>query len=223
MTAKESLDAKQHLGSHDVQSGKKDSSQDSDGWTRVPAKGRRRGGRSRPSAAPVAIGHSPGLPRTENLRSASDIADEYRRIRAQWETTEASQILRRFVTDHGPASVSTAVCLGIGTFDPPDGGWDTKRRTYVQLIAFLLVVEAFEGKLGRKIECVFQEPVFTEPDKAFITSLGHQAVDSPQGFDMVKPGTLLFGVHLYRPIYAKALESCLPAVFIGTDLDVWDT
>lgn len=117
--------------------------QDDEGWTRVLAKSRRRGGKPHP--VPVDRHHgaeqSP-QPRTENLRSADDIASEYRRIRSQWETEDAAQALRRLVTDHGPRGVSRAVCLGIGTFDPPDGGWDTKRRTYVQLIAFLLLVEA---------------------------------------------------------------------------------
>lgn len=223
MTMTKSLPGKEQPENDEAEDIKTNASQDDDGWTRVPAKGRRRGGaRSRPSAAPV-HSHSPGVPRTEDLRSATDIADEYRRIRSQWETTDAGEILRRFVVDNGPAAVSSAVCLGIGTFDPPDGGWDTKRRTFAQLIAFLILVEAFEGKLGRKIDCVFQEPVFTEPDKAFIASLGHRVVDSPQGFDLVASDTLLFGVHLYRPIYSKALERCLPAVFVGTDLEVWDT
>lgn len=223
MTTTNSLAGKKQSASDNPKDTQTGASQD-DGWTRVPAKGRRRGGaRSRPSAAPASHSHSPGVPRTEDLRSATDIADEYRRIRSQWETTDASEILRRFVADNGPASVSSAVCLGIGTFDPPDGGWDTKRRTFAQLIAFLLLVEAFEDKLERKIDCVFQEPVFTEPDKAFIVSLGHRVVESPRGFDLVASDTLLFGVHLYRPIYSKALEHRLPAVFVGTDLEVWDT
>jgi hypothetical protein len=223
MTTTKTLPGKEQPASENPQDTKANASQDDDGWTRVPAKGRRRGGaRSRPSAAPV-HSHSPGVRRTEDLRSATDIADEYRRIRSQWETTDASGILRHFVVDNGSASVSSAVCLGIGTFDPPDGGWDTKRRTFAQLIAFLILVEAFEDKLKRKIDCVFQEPVFTESDKDFITSLGHRVVDSPQGFDLVASDTLLFGVHLYRPIYSKALEHYLPAVFVGTDLEVWDT
>lgn len=74
-----------------------------------------------------------------------------------------------------------------------------------------------------KVKCYFQDPVFGEADKAFIVSLGHEVVSSPQGFEKVDGNTVLSGVHLYRPIYAKALEKCLPAVFIGTDLDVWDT
>ena len=70
--------------------------------------------------------------------------------------------------------------------------------------------------------CFFQEPVFTASDAAFITSLGHHVVDSPAGCERVDGSTLLFGVHLYRPIYALALKNSLPAVFVGTGWDVWD-
>jgi hypothetical protein len=79
-----------------------------------------------------------------------------------------------------------------------------------------------EAKNKTKIECLFQEPVFTPSDKEFIESLGHHVVESPRGFDKIDHSSLLFGVHLYRPIYAKALEHSLPAIFVGTDLDVWD-
>lgn len=39
---------------------------------------------------------------------------------------------------------------------------------------------------------------------------------------MVSDNTLLFGVHLYRPLYAQALDSNLPAIFVGTGWDIWD-
>lgn len=73
------------------------------------------------------------------------------------------------------------------------------------------------------IECIFQEPIFTESDKRFITDLGHTIVESPAAYERIDQHTLLIGVHLYRPIYAEALKSCLPAIFIGTGWDVWDT
>lgn len=200
-------------------------SRDNDeGWTHVPTKSRRRGVKPRP---PPAVHHQQqSSPRVDNLRSLDDIAAEYHRIRNHWDSQPTATALRSLITaniSRPPASISRAICLGIGTFDPPDGSWDAKRRTFLQLIAFLVMVEALEAKFDVKMKCIFQEPVFTESDKAFITSLGHRVVDDPEGFDLVTSETLLFGVHLYRPIYAKALGRCLPAVFVGTDLDVWDT
>jgi hypothetical protein len=41
-------------------------------------------------------------------------------------------------------------------------------------------------------------------------------------FDMIGPKTLFFGVHLYRGVYAKSLETSSPAIFVGTDWSAWD-
>ncbi|KND91756.1 hypothetical protein TOPH_03898 [Tolypocladium ophioglossoides CBS 100239] len=134
-------------------------------------------------------------PRTGPLRAVPDIAAEYR----------------------------AAVCLGIGTFDPADGSGEARRRTYVQLIAFLVMVDELEKNAGgEKLPCFFQEPIFTASDRSFIASLGHRVVDSPAACERVDRSTLIFGVHLYRPVYALALKNGPPAVFVGTGWDVWD-
>lgn len=51
--------------------------------------------------------------------------------------------LRKLIASQGDvlAPVKKAICLGIGSFDPEDGSWDSKRRTYHQCIAFLAMVE----------------------------------------------------------------------------------
>lgn len=72
------------------------------------------------------------------------------------------------------------------------------------------------------IPCIFQEPLFSASDKAFIESLGHSVVQSPAAFEAVDEHTLLFAVHMYRPIYEKALEKALPAAFVGTGWNTWD-
>lgn len=63
----------------------------------------------------------------------------------------------------------------------------------------------------------------TDSDTAFLTALGHRIVASPAAYALIDDETLLFAVHLYRPIYAAALQSCLPAIFVGTGWDVWDS
>ncbi|KAH6973177.1 hypothetical protein BKA56DRAFT_593403 [Ilyonectria sp. MPI-CAGE-AT-0026] len=79
-----------------------------------------------------------------------------------------------------------------------------------------------ENITGGKIECIFQDPVFTQSDKDFLASLGHQVVETPAACGMIDANSLLYGIHLYRPIYAMALEKSLPAIFVGTGWDVWD-
>lgn len=221
-----------------------------DEWTFVKP---RRSRRSNPPGRADTSSPAPPTParRTGPPRPVRDIAAEYRALRAAWEPSPACRSLRALVAARAAAAaapVTQAVCLGIGTFDPADGGWEARRRTYVQLIAFLVMVDELgappppfpahaaikwgnadvtdddaEKEAGaRTVPCFFQEPVFTASDRAFIASLGHRVVDSPAGCERVDGATLLFGVHLYRPVYALALRNGPPAVFVGTGWDVWD-
>lgn len=79
-----------------------------------------------------------------------------------------------------------------------------------------------EEATGEKIECFYQEPRFAQADKDFIASLGGTVVESPASYALVDNKTMVFGVHLYRDIWAAALEKSLPAIFVGTGWDVWD-
>lgn len=184
-------------------------------WTQVTSKSRRSGRRTAPL---------PVVPRTSDLRPAADLAADHRRLRARWEDDECCRRLRHLLSTHASRikSVSRAVNLGVGTFDPADGSWEAKRSSHVQLIAFLVIVEELEKVTGGKIECIFQDPVFTRSDKDFLASLGHQVVETPAACHMIDADSLLYGIHLYRPIYAMALENSLPAIFVGTGWDVWD-
>lgn len=84
------------------------------------------------------------------------------------------------------------------------------------------VVGYAEADTGMKIECFYQEPRFAQPDKDFILSLDGKVVESPASYELIGADTLVFGVHLYRDIWAAALEKSLPGLFVGTGWDVWD-
>ncbi|OAQ76893.1 SRR1 domain-containing protein [Purpureocillium lilacinum] len=225
----------------------------------------RNASRSALAAAKEAL--PPGTARPDGpVRSVSSIEAEYRTLRETFEASSCCASLRALAGRIAAAAaghkrrrkssssssrgddneedeaepappVTKAVCLGIGTFDPPDGGWEPKRRTFLQLIAFLILVEELERLTRTTIPCLFQEPIFSASDAAFLTaSLGHSVVEHPRGCHAVDRRALLYGVHLYRPIYALALAGGggagggretrayedLPAVFVGTGWDVWD-
>ncbi|KYK58822.1 hypothetical protein DCS_05840 [Drechmeria coniospora] len=210
---------------------------DDDGqWIHVARKSNRRRPRRQPPLA--AVDSRPA----GASRCVSSIAAEYRSLRASFETTSCCARLRALVSERivqSAPDITQAVCLGIGTFDPPDGGWEARKRTHTQLAAFLVLVEEL-GKLrprhggcthpdgfveaisGDEIRCIFQEPIFTPSDVAFIASLGHRVVADPLACELVDPQTLLYGIHLYRPIYARSLRKFMPAIFVGTGWDVWD-
>ncbi|KAM3560887.1 hypothetical protein MY1884_002674 [Beauveria asiatica] len=195
-----------------------------EGWTRVKRKSRQNPSKK---AQIAKVHHLPGTfaPRTHGLlRPPESLRADHDKIRVQWLDSPAHEALIRLVDSHAQdLQIDKAVCLGIGTFDPEDGGWEAKRAAYVQLCALSTLTSQLEKYSKRSIECIFQEPIFTDSDKSFLTSLGHRIVSSPAAYSLIDNTTLLLAVHLYRPIYAAALKLNLPAIFVGTGWDVWDT
>ncbi|XWW94546.1 hypothetical protein V2A60_002489 [Cordyceps javanica] len=218
---------------------------DNEGWTRVHRNKSRQSTPAKPRSTDCLASSSSSsppppppadsltfAPRTTGVfRRPEALRADYDRIRSQWLQSEpAHEALVQLVdavaattTTRRPLVVTKAVCLGIGTFDPEDGAWEAKRAAFVQLCALTTLVSQLEKYSKTPIQCIFQEPIFTDADKTFLASLGHRVVSSPQAYDLVDDTTLLFAIHLYRPIYAAALKSNLPAVFVGTGWDVWDT
>ncbi|KAI5918464.1 hypothetical protein F4810DRAFT_691976 [Camillea tinctor] len=197
-------------------------------WTQVRRKGRRRNP-GRTQSWPQPRDSSSDIPkrgpRISNL-TVDEVRTAHDRIASQWAASPLGEQLAAALALSPPLSVSTAVCLGIGTFDPDDGSWELRRRAHVQLAAFLFMVDHYRKRQGGDsdvaIRCVFQEPLFTPTDRAFLEGLGHVVVDTPEAFAVVGPGTLLFAVHMYRDVYTRAIAGCVPAVFVGTAYEVWE-
>jgi hypothetical protein len=179
-------------------------------------------------------------PQTENLRDPSELEKDYKHYRSHWEAGVPCSQLREFIKAKAANLKDTnrAVNFGTGSFDPPTEGVDPKRAAFQQLAAFEIVVEELglfylslihdntnlyaEEISGNKIETFFQDPVFNESDKKFLTNHGHTVVEDPAGCELVNPNTFFFGVHLYKPVYNVALAKHLPVLFIGTGWAAWD-
>ncbi|GKT45853.1 uncharacterized protein ColSpa_06034 [Colletotrichum spaethianum] len=196
-------------------------------WIHVKSKSRFRRNAPKPPAKVPGSALRPDEPRT--LKSVADITAEYETFKTRWRDTACHTRLKELVKTNAEKhqTVRKAVCLGVGTFDPEDGGWDAKRRSYIQLDGFLTIVEVLSHRMlaelyKESIPCSFQEPRFTPNDTEFLTNLGHQVVESPAAFEAVDEDTLVFAVHMYRPIYESTLEKASPAMFVGTGWDVWD-
>ncbi|KAM0265340.1 hypothetical protein ACHAQJ_000180 [Trichoderma viride] len=199
-----------------------------DDWVVVKS---RKGGRFRPAPKVEDMAaFEPGFKATDPLPylTKEEIAGKHFYIRAQFERTkecaELLSIIAEFVKDNFKTSgevVVTAVCLGIGSFDPPDGNWVIAHKAHNQLVAFLIIVEYIERQTRHRIKCIFQEPEFEPSDVEFLESLGHEVVETPAAFEAVDSQTLLFGCHLYRGVYSLALQGELPALFVGTGWEIW--
>ena len=199
-----------------------DPSQENDAWTFVRSKKRRPGPKSQPKQ-PTKPAAASGLPTPAAATLTPDeIGLDHRRIKAQWLASSGCRRLHELVLTRKPdLPVLTAVCLGIGTFDPDDASWPLTRRAHVQLAAFETIVAAWKGRSDQPIQSVFQEPCFTSSDKAFLEARGHEVVESPGAYGLVTEDTFLYGLHLYSDIYTEAIAKHIPAVFIGTGWDTW--
>ncbi|KAH9905476.1 hypothetical protein F4778DRAFT_779812 [Xylariomycetidae sp. FL2044] len=198
------------------------SDDDTNGWIHVRGKGRRTQNRNHPKLHPANTPNSQIRP-DSSLLTVADVAKEHTRIVDQWKTSTCFRQLKDLVTSEAKGTLVTrALCLGLGTFDPTDGAWQAKRKAHVQLAAFLCIVEGLEQASQQKIPCLFQEPLFNLTDRDFLRSLGHETVQSPEGFDMVDGETFVFGVHLYRDIYSLAISEHIPVIFVGTPYDTWE-
>lgn len=136
-------------------------------WTTMQPTNRR-GRRARKPPLRAADASPRAGARPEPPRSVASIEAEYRAIRAAFEQTPCCAALRALASRiarageavdkaarrraRAPAgpSVRQAICLGIGTFDPVDAGWEAKRRTFVQLVAFLVLVQELGMPLPRR-------------------------------------------------------------------------
>ncbi|RYP12924.1 hypothetical protein DL765_007094 [Monosporascus sp. GIB2] len=201
-------------------------------WTQVRRKSRRNVGSKAPQQPLKASLQRPTSSGTTTRLSVSEIQRDHERFSRQWQESSCRRQLLDLMasrTGRPTTTVSQAVCLGIGSFDPEDGAWEVKRRAHIQLAAFLSIVGELGGGGGggaeqqqQPIRCYFQEPLFTPADEAFIKGMGHKVLRSPSGFEVVNRDTLVFGIHLYRDVYGQAIAKCVPAIFVGTGLDVWE-
>ncbi|QYS92967.1 SRR1 domain-containing protein [Trichoderma simmonsii] len=196
-------------------------------WTVVRSKTRRsRRGQGSTSTSDPFSQPSRSVP---NL-TKEEIQKDFDNFNAQFQTSPGAASLRDTITEFvsdaldvgNDRPVTQAISLGIGSFDPTDGSWQLKRRAHTQLAAMLFMVRLLEEKTSSgPIKCIFQEPIFTSGDLAFLTAMGHEVVDSPVASNSVNAGTLFFGPHLYKEVYGKALKGELPSVWVGTDWVVW--
>ncbi|KAK5626732.1 hypothetical protein RRF57_002447 [Xylaria bambusicola] len=190
-------------------------------WVKVHYRKGRRSQKKPTSTASVLCTLLPSPPSL----SLEQVKQDHDRISSQWKSSSSYTRLQELLSSHAAnvdGNVVTAICFGLGTFDPPDGAWEQKRKAHIQLAAFLSIVEHLQSQASHQIRCLFQEPILNSVDKAFIESLGHEVVESPAGFQLVDPKTMAFGVHLYRDIYSQVIATHIPAMFVGTSYGTWE-
>ncbi|KAK0749144.1 hypothetical protein B0T18DRAFT_323946 [Schizothecium vesticola] len=195
--------------------------QEGDGWSQVS---RKRG--RKPAQRSTRDDELPGLgPNPNPGLSLAAIQKYHERVSQDWLESDSWEALQATLRDAFPAcnrpSITKAICLGPGPFDPANDSVSIRRTAHVQTEAFRSIVANLEYQSGHKIKCIVQEPSFTNVDKMFCNELGMEVVESPAAFSMVDADTLVYGIHMELRTYAEALTT-LPAIFVGAGLSEWE-
>lgn len=137
-----------------IATGQPDTEHQQEEWTFVKSKSRFR---RNPPKVPANLLNASKTDEPRTHKPVAEIAAEYDTFKARWRGTTSHSRIKELVeanANHG-SRVRRAVCLGVGTFDPEDGGWDAKRRSYIQLDAFLTVVEVLCmcGSSSCRLQC----------------------------------------------------------------------
>lgn len=118
---------------------------DSSQWTRITRKSKKK----KPGRQVEVLRLPLGGP-AENFRpngkpvlSVDDIKANHSKIASKWHATECYTKLCHVVKINAAAhtGITSALCLGLGPFDPEDGSWVSQRRSHIQLAAFLAMVD----------------------------------------------------------------------------------
>ncbi len=121
-----------------------------DGWTRVIRRENRGPRHVRVSKEDESESEgktAEGRPNSSPTLHVDDIRRHHEAIRAEWLASECCQALNKLVANHTEAhrTVTRAICLGPGSFDPATGSWAARRAAHMQVEAFRSLVAALGG------------------------------------------------------------------------------
>ncbi|KAK3991231.1 hypothetical protein QBC44DRAFT_55433 [Cladorrhinum sp. PSN332] len=193
------------------------------GWSQVKRKGRRL--RHVTNTLDGEVSKIDGLqPNPSPEYSVSDLLQYHEKIKQKFEESACWSGVKEQIDSVASKkklpTITKALCLGTGPYDPADGSSQARRTAHIQTAAFCAIVDHLRAKGGHDIKCYIQEPRFTQFDKEFCAELGLEAIDNPDGFALVDQEALVFAIHLELEFCNLALR-VPPAAFIGTGLDEW--
>ena len=118
-------------------------------WTQVVRKSKRGSQQSRGPKQEQEDATTEVTPNPNPSFTIEDIRSCHQTIRAEWQASECSRLLREEILNKSLQShptVKTAICLGPGSFDPANGSWASRRTAHMQIEAFCVLAHAL-GKL----------------------------------------------------------------------------
>ena len=140
------------------------------------------------------------------------VAEIHARFLECWESSDCwktfADLYEKVLVSYKHLRLTNCVCLGLGSISE---GRDSSRHELAALVSMLNLL----GKRHTIKDVVFQDPVFNDVDKAFLTKLGYSVVSTPLGFESIDENTFCFAPHLENEVFAEALKGAYPALCIG--------
>lgn len=107
--------------------------------------------------------------------------------------------------------ITQCISLGLGNFDEGD----PQSGTSLHQLAVLTVLLQILADRHNIQKIYFQDPVFTEVERAFLRSLGYTVLEDPAACEKMSAETFLFAPFLPYDVAASALMVAFPALYIG--------
>ena len=140
---------------------------------------------------------------------------------------EAVLLAARAIEKQTAFPITNYICLGLGTMagifrdSNPTNVSNAEKfdlTPIAQLVAFEFWIQTLK-KHNHHIEHVyFQDPQFNVVDKAFLSSLGYEVIDSPASKDFITAETFLYTPYANLDAVYHTIKGSFPALYIGNDI-----
>ncbi|RDL41675.1 uncharacterized protein BP5553_01654 [Venustampulla echinocandica] len=156
-------------------------------------------------------------------RTIEEIQEEFTHSKKAWEGSPACASLKALLdekmkADSNTKKISRVVALGLGSLQ--SSRTQSRKTSFTQMAALETILQIMAKE--ETISMIFQDPVFTDLDKEFLVTLGHQVVEDPAAFDQIDENTLVYAIHCYSDVYQKVSQAPKPAVLVSTDVELFD-
>ncbi len=114
-------------------------------WTQVVRKSKRGSQQSRDPKQEQEDATTEVTPNPNPSFTIEDIRSCHETIRAEWQASECHRLLREDLlskTLQSHPTITKAICLGPGSFDPANGSWASRRTAHMQVEAFRTLAHA---------------------------------------------------------------------------------
>ena len=154
---------------------------------------------------------------TPSLPSRDDLRSYFRRVRETWSESEACSRVKAIIESSRPrCSKIVAFALGSLSWELKKGWRPRSAFQHALLLSLRKALQACRPK-GGTVQCIVQDPAYTELDRALLHGSGITTVDDPDGFLQLDDSSAMLSCSPDIPVKEIVSEIALPALII------WDT